>query len=336
MIQIGACITSKDDLLKKVQVEYLYHSIRNPKTELSLKIKQLRMARDIDPKRYAVLKKQLPYAVCGIFNPPYRKKDNFAYIEYFILDIDHISSKELSLQNIKTDVCNDPQVLMCFTSPSEDGLKVMFKLTERCYDYELFSIFYKLFSASFSQQHSLEQIIDSQTSDVSRACFFSEDADAYYNPGAEHIHFESYVDVNNTSELFATKKQLSKEEQTVSHEDGTNEPEKDVINHIKSILNPLSKLRADKLAVYVPKHLEDILADLKLYIEDNGVVVTDMISISYGKKLRFRTGLKEAEVNLFYGKKGFSVVKSPRTGTSEDLNNVMVDLVNNFLFEKMS
>ena len=39
-------------------------------------------------------------------------------------------------------------------------------------------------------------------------------------------------------------------------------------------------------------------------------------------------------VVLFFGKKGFSVIVSPRTGTDEGLNQLMVDLVSNYINER--
>lgn len=39
-----------------------------------------------------------------------------------------------------------------------------------------------------------------------------------------------------------------------------------------------------------------------------------------------------AEINLFYGKHGFSVVQSPKTGTSAELNGLMSQLVNSFIW----
>lgn len=80
---------------KKVTVEYLYYSLRNPKPDVEARIRQLRIIRDLDKKQYSLLKRQLPYVVCGMFNPPYRKTENFAYTEYFIVDIDHFQRKVL-------------------------------------------------------------------------------------------------------------------------------------------------------------------------------------------------------------------------------------------------
>jgi hypothetical protein len=45
-----------------------------------------------------------------------------------------------------------------------------------------------------------------------------------------------------------------------------------------------------------------------------------------------QTGLKQAEINLFYGKKGYSVVQTPRRGVNDELNAMMSDLITQFIF----
>jgi len=70
---------------------------------------------------------------------------------------------------------------------------------------------------------------------------------------------------------------------------------------------------------------------IKQFIEATGVQVTEIINIQYAKKIRARLGQREAEINLFYGKRGFSVVISPRSGTNEELNDLLAEIVNNFL-----
>ena len=140
MVSAGSNITLKDDLLKKIPLDYLYRSIMSPKPELAAKVRQLRIVRNIDINKFNDLKKHLPYVVCAIFNPPYRRKENFAYTEYFVLDIDNISQKDFSLESIKELIVQDSRVVLCFVSPSEDGLKVFFRLKERCYDQNIFSI----------------------------------------------------------------------------------------------------------------------------------------------------------------------------------------------------
>jgi hypothetical protein len=281
-----------------------------------------------------VLKKQLPYLVCGTFSPPFRRSENFAYIQHFMIDIDKIIEKQLSICELKQRITKDERVLLCFVSPSEDGLKILFKLSEKCYDKGMFSLFYKAFSWQFARQYNIEQVVDFQTCDVTRACFVSYDPDAYYNPKAECIAIDHYLKNDDPTTLFDLKHELEKK--TSTQDPAPKEPkedvDKDIINNIKAILNPNLKTRQQK-PVFVPEELNDIMEDLKQFITQTGIEVTEIINISYGKKIRMKSRLKQAEVNLFYGKRGFSVVKSPRTGTDDELNELTAELIQSFIFQ---
>ncbi len=336
MLLFGTNIQSEADELKKVQEEYLYNSLRNPKPTIAATIQQLRIVYSMDAKAYAQLKRRLPYFVCGQFNPPFRRKENFAYTESFILDFDHLSSKQLSMKTIRDNIVKDEQVMMCFTSPSEDGLKVMFRLKERCYDAGLYSIFYKAFAATFAMRHNLTQVTDSKTSDVARACFISIDPNAYFNPNSIPVDIKAYLDESNPDSLFNIKHEQDEHDKVIKKSDDEQvplpkDPDEDILTRIRQQLNPKAQLPVEQHPAYVPERLNEIIAELKLFIEETGLQVTEIINIQYAKKIRARLGQKEAEVNLFYGKRGFSVVISPRLGTNEELNELLADLIKAFL-----
>lgn len=334
MISAGKNIIDAKEPLMKVKVEYLVNSLKKPKPAIFSRISQLRIIRNIDAKQYASLKRQLPFVVCGIFNPPHRKTENFAYTEYFILDIDHIYDKGLNMTQIRHSIENDPQVLLSFLSPGEDGLKVMFKLSQRCYDEGIYSLFYKAFLKNFSTRHGLDQVIDSKTSDVCRACFISVDNNVYYNPAAQLIDINSYIPHDDVNALFELKSTLIKEEKLSAAKEEPKrdvDPSDEVIDRVKALLNPNATKPAKNIP-YIPQQLDEIIEQLKHYIESTGIMVYDIINIQYGKKIRMKMGFKEAEINLFYGKNGFSVVKSPRCGTSVQLNEMMAQLVNSFIY----
>ena len=336
MLLFGTNIQSAADELKKVQEEYLYNSLRNPKPTIAATIQQLRIVYSMDAKAYAQLKRRLPYFVCGQFNPPFRRKENFAYTESFILDFDHLSSKQLSMKTIRDNIVKDEQVMMCFTSPSEDGLKVMFRLKERCYDAGLYSIFYKAFAATFAMRHNLTQVTDSKTSDVARACFISIDPNAYFNPNSIPVDIKAYLDESNPDLLFKIKHEQDEHDKVIKKSDDKQaplpkDPDKDILTRIRQQLNPKAQLPVEQHPAYVPEQLNEIIAELKLFIEETGLQVSEIINIQYAKKIRARLGQKEAEVNLFYGKRGFSVVISPRLGTNEELNELLADLIKAFL-----
>ncbi len=343
MILYGKNITAKDDMLQKMPLTYIYNQLREPQADVNAKIRQLRIIRTMDTKQYAFLKKQLPYFVCGIFHPPYRRIENFGYTEYFIVDIDHISEKDMSISEIRNKVQQDERVRMCFVSPGEDGLKILFKLSERCYDAAIYSVFYKAFIRSFAQHYHFEQVVDTKTSDVARACFISVDEQVYANVDAATINLKSFIDTENLSAFLSLKKELEKEskpeqstkekQEEKTENNNTNEPDVEAIQKIKSILNPKANQNLNKPPVYVPDELENIMNALTVYVTKAGVQLIEIVNIQYGKKLKFTLGLQHAEINLFYGKKGFSVVKSPRSGTNQDLNDLMSDLIQTFLYE---
>lgn len=339
MVLVGENITKMYDSLKKVSIEHVYHTIRNPKQSLSQKIKQLRVVRSLDINQYNNLKKQLPYFVCGIFNPFFRKTENFLYIEYFVIDIDHISEKQYAIETIKQDLLKDERIVLMFTSPSEDGLKIIFRLKEKCRDAGIYSLFYKLFVEKFSLQYQLFQVIDAKTCDVSRACFLSHDPTAYYNPQAQLVSISDYLDLDNPSQLFNYKKsflhqekeqqlqeKLKKQEEMVNKE-----PSSVAVDKIKELLQLKRAKQKEKITCYVPEELNIIMKSLLAFLSENNIETYEVIDIQYGKKLRMKVGHELAEINVFYGKKGFSVVSSPRSGTSPSLNELIAELIKYFL-----
>ena len=338
MIMAGQNIQSSADQLVKVQEEYLYRSLLNPKPEIASKIRQLRIVYRIDPKQYSIQKRSLPYVVCGIFNPPYRRTENFAYTEHFIVDIDHIADKELSLSAIRERIQADPRVQLCFISPSEDGLKVMFRLSERCCDTGLFSLFYKEFVRKFTIQYQLDQIVDARTSDATRACFVSVDPNAYFNCFCEPVVLKDYIDIENPLQAMDLKSDLAREakeakkvlqeKENITH---SADPDKEVMERIKATLNPKAANSTNRPPAYVPQLLNEIISDITKHIEETGLVVTEVVNIQYAKQIRVSLGLKKGEVNLFLGKRGFTVVKSTRCGTNTELNDLVAELIQSYL-----
>lgn len=67
--------------------------------------------------------------------PPFRRTENFAYTECLLLDFDHLADKGVSRDELRKRVAAGSRVMMCITSTNKDGLKVMFFLGERCYNF---------------------------------------------------------------------------------------------------------------------------------------------------------------------------------------------------------
>lgn len=331
MLSAGKNITSANDRLLQVTPDYLYRSIKNPKPEISSKIRQLRIIRTLDTKRYSICKRELPYFVCASFNPPYRKTENYVSTDCFVVDLDHISESNYPKDELRRKLEADPRVMMLFLSPGEDGFKIMFRLKEKCCDSTMYTIFYKRFLDKFSEQYNLADIIDRKTSDVCRACFISEDQDAYFNPDAETIDFSVFVNTEDSVSLSHTLRDIRHDNITIQESHcGNGKPDDDDFAKIREILK-LRKASVKKPPVYVPEQLNNVMEGLNAYIESSGITIQEIRSISYGKKLSLLLAGKSAEINIFYGKHGYSVVKSPRCGTNKELNDIAAELISAYL-----
>jgi len=335
MLQAGKLITQNNDPLVKIHSEYFYNAVKNPKPKIITAIRQLRVVKTIDEKKYRNLKKRLPYVTCGIFNPSYRKTENFGWTNHFIVDIDHISEKQLDVVNLKNLLKKDQRVELIFCSPGEDGLKLLFKLSEKCFDAGQYSLFYKIFIHTFSQQYHLEQIVDTKTSDITRACFISYDPDAYYNSSAQPVKLTDFINTDSPFEMSELKHFIDKEEKkndTKSKDIEHNiDPDEEVMNTIKARLNPNSRA-IHKKQIYVPKEIDEIIDKVKDRMAQFEIDTTEIKNIHYGKKFKFKLKLKEAEINVFYGKHGYTVVMSPRRGTNTKLNEVCSGILNDLFY----
>lgn len=80
MLYLGTQITSSGDVLSPLTVEDLLGKINSPDTFVHRMTEQLRIIRSVDEKQYGIVKRKLPYVVCGHFSPAIRRQENFAYI----------------------------------------------------------------------------------------------------------------------------------------------------------------------------------------------------------------------------------------------------------------
>ena len=323
MIMLGKQITKPDDPLVATTIDQWFKNTLQPRPEIQSLIQQLRIIKTIDNLKYRRLKTQLPYIVCGTYTPPCRKTENFAHTECFVLDLDHLAEKEIDLNNIKSELCKDPRLNMLFISPGNDGIKLVFRLAEKCYDAGQFKLFYKAFAQQLASQYRLEQVLDERTSDVTRACFLSHDPEAFLNPIPEPVSIHTFVDFDDIQQIkilagenrkaeLAEKSRLKAEQPL---------PGDEILSEIKKKLNP-SASKKDSRQIFVPEELSNLQERIVLALNDFPIAIKKIENIHYGKKILFEAGSHKAEINVFYGKKGYSIVVTSKSGTHTELGNL--------------
>ena len=339
MIFTGKNITrSHIEPLKKSSFREIFQTIKSTENELYNQINKLRRVKNIDEKVYQSLKKELPFFIGANFTNNLRKSANFISISYIVLDIDHCFQNEAQFINLRNDLSQDQQVFTLFTSPGGDGLKIVFELESPCTDTKIFSDFYRIFAVKFAREHALEKYLDTVTCDVTRVCFLSHDKMFHYNPAPLKIKWKTYIP---HSELTIPQMEAI---EYVEYSNETNKREKENnkdIDH-ETYAEILRKLKTGRPArkpknYIVPVILEKIIDPASKKFNEYGFKVREIRDINYGKKFIVTHEANEAEINIFYGKKGFSVVKSPRKGTHPDLNEIVCqiaqDVIDNQIFD---
>lgn len=326
-VYVGKSITQANDSLIKLSLEELIRKMRQPKIEFQNLIQQLRITASLDVNRYRILKKDLPYFTCGSFYPAFRKKENFSSISLFVLDLDHLLQQEIDADTLKETLRKDEQVLAFFDSPSKDGLKIIFALQEPCSDSALFTAFYKIFITFFAKKYSLEKVLDSKTCDVSRACFISWDPNAYFNKDSSAIVLENFITHHDfdiaEKELKEAEdfiKEIKKEVVKIDHVDG------DIIAQIKQRLTPHRQVTQQK-HIYLPPEIDNLLPILQKALQEMDIELVGSEPINYGRKIRVKAQIHSAELNLFFGKKGYTLVKTPKTGTNPALADLVYEII---------
>jgi hypothetical protein len=283
---------------------------------LSNEVERLRKLRELDTKAYKTLKTRLPYFVGSKFANDIRHSDNFECASYLTLDIDDFLDINSS---IPEQVLNHSAVMLAFISPSGTGFKLVFKLDTPCLNLSHFKEFYKSFSRIFAGEINLEGSIDMKTCDATRACFLSADTKAYFNPNADSLQWQKFVSQPIEIEEIINENKLQNEINEVS------------LQGVLDKINP-SRPKKKNNPGYVPIELLEIESDLKLLCKKNELILTDIVKINYGLKVQVKKGFRTAELNVFYGKKGYTIVRSPKSGTDRSLAEMLFELVDKMLF----
>jgi len=305
---------------------------------------RLRRVRAMDEAAYARLKVRLPYFSGSRFVNGIRRGAFFHEAWAIILDVDHLASSPEELQAWRERLAADPRVWLLFTSPGGDGLKLVLRLQEPCTDTKQFSDFYKAFAYDFAARHQLGDHLDPRTSDCTRVCFLVHDPQPIVNPQAQAIDWAAYLPLLT---LFEDEEKMppasiaSREAAEADDEEESPDPPNESHNIrpdvYRDILRRLeSRARPKPLggrAPVVPGILAEVMPRIREALQAHSISIQDERDIQYGKKLACQSGADRAEVNIFFGKRGFSVVSVPRRQSHEDLEKLLVFLVEQALYQ---
>ncbi|BDD02067.1 CRISPR-associated primase-polymerase type B [Persicobacter psychrovividus] len=325
MISFGTNIRSKE-VMKNLTLQQLVNYLQTD-TSLRQQCNQLKEILHLDAEKYRNQKCFLPYFLGAEFQGNLRNTQNFICIQYFMLDLDHLSQAGLEVTLLKQKLAMVPELMLGYVSPSGDGLKLLFKLGQKITNSKYFSDFYTLFARHFFQTHRLENVGDMKTKDVSRVSFAAYDPDLYFNPNAMTVNPEKILPMEMWQAPTLEVDEQPTDETTVVEVDA------DTMAKIRAKLNPNFKKPSKEKKYFVPEALEQAEIGLAKRLQHFGIKLGEVRPINYGKKFLFELGIKFAELNVFYGKNGFSVVISPKRGHDAELSQIVEQLMWEHLYQ---
>ncbi len=320
MILIGQNIRQNPaETLKQISLNELINIIKEPDTNLANQTERLRKIAQIDQTVYKSLKLQLPYIVLGTFQNNIRNTESFTETDMLVIDFENCLKTPIQSKDLLQTIVKQDDVLLSYVSPNGLGLKIIFQLDEPVTCPKTFSAFYKAFSRSFAERIHLLGTLDTRTSDCTRACFLANDPNIYYKPNPIKIEWTKWSQEAETTEI--KKPDLAP----------MNIYNEETHQKVLKLVSPNTPSRP-KIEPTVPEILKNLDNDLRTQLGSQGIYVQQIIEINYGIKIVCAHQNHLAEINVFYGKRGFSVVKTPKSIIDPNLNDRVYRIIFNFLF----
>ncbi|MGM0944685.1 MAG: CRISPR-associated primase-polymerase type B [Bacteroidota bacterium] len=336
MIRLGKHVTQAGDQLQDVSIDKFYKALINPEGEVASLQRRLQAIRAMDPAQYRRMKTKLPYVVCAQFHPKVRRKENFLFADRFLIDIDHISENGMEINILRNKLKQDQRVELLFASPSGDGLKVLFKIDPKITDSAYYASFYKAFCIQLDQDYQLGAALDHKTHDVSRCCFVSFDPEAFYNPDAVALRPETFVQKDSFFEMEQIEKKSKEIEK--KHKEANNQlPKEERSNTAQDLPDEILAFIKEKTGQKVkkpvekqyeqPEELEWVMEQLQNYLTEINAKIEQVRPIAYGRQVKVSSGAIWAEVNVFFGRRGISIVGTTKSGSHREFGKTLTEFL---------
>lgn len=327
MLYFGTTIKESHlERLQPVTAGAVFQILTDPGSALADQTARIRRLRALDVQAYGAAKQGLPFVTGSAFTDGLRQKTYFERANYAVVDLDACFRTALERQRLGERIRQMCPPELLFTSPSGQGLKLFYRLEPPCFDAGQYTLFYRKFASHLAEHLQLNGIVDLRTCDVSRACFLCHDPEAVFDPTVPPLAWGGLLPAE------AQRPEPPSVPAVVASD--LRAPDADTYRHLRQLVNPGRPARPPGPEPFVPERLREAEAMIRPCFSAGQIRLTEVLPIRYGLKLKFREGPHEAELNVFYGKRGFSVIRSPRSGTDPALNDAVYQQVFDLLFRE--
>lgn len=139
---------------------------------------QIEYLRALSPTEYSAQKRELLGVTFSATFSERKAECIINYSKHIVIDVDHLSQGQI--KTYKEAFPADPFIYSAFVSPSGEGLKILFRVTN---EKEGHKIAFAAIKKYLEEKYAMD--IDPTGKDLSRLCYVSYDPDLYLNENAE-------------------------------------------------------------------------------------------------------------------------------------------------------
>lgn len=318
LLTFGTNCKKTDQALQTFTLEELYQYIVESPQGLIEFCNTLRSVLRYSKDRYRNLKTNLPFFCASHFDPPFRKMQNFVRAVGLTIDVDQNHKiEDEQINKLK----QDSRIALGYISPSGTGIKLLVLFDEPLENIDTYSAVYKRFSAEFAAQYHLMDKLDQRNSDVSRISFLCNDEGAWMRSDFTPVIWRDYNDPNI--------------EPLMSRPTGKNE--NNISEHTyQLILEKLgSRPRPARNIIPMMPEIERVMDEISQALASYQIKLEEVEAIQYGAKLILSADKDRAEINIYYGEKGYSTVVTAKRNTNVKLGQVAMHIVDSVLYGRL-
>ncbi len=314
---MGTDIRQSDrDTLQPVELPQLLERIRQPDYQLRQTIAHIRQVAPVSDGGARSLKARLPYVCASEFTNHIRQTRHFRAAYGMFIDLDQCLRNEQDYDNLSQKLHHDNRIALFYRSPSGHGLKLLFAFDKPVTATKTYSDIYKVFAYRFAREYGLEQYLDSHTHDATRVSFLSDDAQAWANTACTPVKTAYFA----VPQLYDEQVQPAAGTNEPTAQPDTDQPEqKAVAPDYKRIIARLKGIEKPQKEYFVPAELEKTMPAILAALAENGLQTSETRQIQYGRQLHIQRGPDKAVINVYFGKRGYSVVRTNARGSNSEL-----------------
>ena len=305
----------------------------------------------MDKGAYSQQKRRLPYFCVSAFRQNLRRIERFEVAYAMAVDVDWGATDQAQREAFRQNTYADPRCVLAYRSPSGTNWRLVYELAEPIRESAVYRAVYQRLVSDLHERYPGLRGLDERTHDCTRANFLAFDPEVRLNLDAVPVAWRAWVaDMRPTvfgpiggsispvgagaptGEAIVAAPSASPETSSEATAAQAPPPYREIRQALKparqnNLFNPPPAGRPS-----VPVEILLMIPPWRSALAQAGFRPTDEKAIAHGLKVRLRHGRLDADVTIYYGKRGFRFVVGAQAGADGATGAAAAQLLENVLY----